>query len=65
MNVDEVAEAICNAHCGDTEAWDITYDKGREHWRVVARAAIEALRDGQNKTLITACMSGFEQGQRR
>lgn len=41
--IDEVAEAICNAHSGDIEAWEITYDKGRDHWRHVAEAALEAI----------------------
>lgn len=41
--VDVVAEAICNARSGDIEAWEITYDKGRERWRQVAQAAIDSL----------------------
>lgn len=42
---DDIAEAICNAHSGDTEAWEITYDKGRDHWRHVATAALDAIAD--------------------
>lgn len=43
IDIDSVAKAICNAHCGDIEAWEITYSKGQDHWRHVARVAIDAL----------------------
>jgi hypothetical protein len=43
-DVDAVAEAICNAHCGDLDAWEITYDSGRDQWRHIAQAAIDTLR---------------------
>lgn len=42
--VDAVAEAICNTHRGDSEAWAITFDKDAEHWRRTAEAAIIALK---------------------
>lgn len=48
--VDTVAEAICNAHAGDNEAWEITYDKGRDRWRHVARVAIDALQLAQDSS---------------
>lgn len=41
--VDRVAKAICEAHTGDIEAWDITYDGGRDTYRRMAQAAIDAL----------------------
>lgn len=52
IHLDVVAEAICNAHCGDTDAWDITYDKGRDHYRKVAQAALQSLQIAEERELL-------------
>lgn len=41
--LDVVAKAICAAHTGDIDAWDITYAAGRDSYRRMAQAAIDAL----------------------
>lgn len=55
-----IAEIVCNAHSADTDAWEITYDKGREHWLHVAEVLVSELRLTQEWTFSWEIPKGSE-----